>query len=139
MNTEPTSSGGSLLGGIAVFVAILVIIGGMIYMIGDLSTQRARAVADAENARAQAESARSYAQVEIAQAQVEKTRAHEAAQVEIARAHEEGSIERQQIFALTLKSMTAENQGTLTLLSVGVLILGILQLVQALTRPRGGQ
>ena len=54
------------------------------------------------------------------------------------RAHEAGSTERMQVFALTLKSLTAENQGTLTLLSVGVLILGILQLVQALTRPRGG-
>ena len=111
------SSRGILLGGVAVFVAILVIIGGMIYMIGDLSTQRARAVADAENARAQ-----------IAQAQVE-----------MARAHEEGSTERMQVFALTLKSLTAENQGAITLLSVGVLILGILQLFQVLTRPRGGQ
>ena len=116
MNDE-SSSGGGILAGIAVLVAILVIIGGMIYMIGDISAQRARAVADAENARAQ-----------IAQAQVE-----------MARAHEEGSTERMQVFALTLKSMTAENQGTLTLLSVGVLVLAILQLVQFMTRPRGGQ
>jgi uncharacterized membrane protein YraQ (UPF0718 family) len=116
MNAESSSGGGGILAGIAVLVAILVIIGGMIYMIGDLSAQRARSVADAESSRAQ-----------IAQAQVE-----------IARAHEEGSTERMQVFALTLKSLTAENQMTITLLSVGVLILGILQLVQTITRPRGG-
>ena len=128
MNDESSSGGGGILAGIAVLVAILVIIGGMIYMIGDLSTQRARAVADAENARAQIASAHAYAQTQIAQAQVE-----------MARAHEEGSTERMQVFALTLKSLTAENQGTLTLLSVGVLVLAILQLVQFVTRPRGGQ
>lgn len=127
MNDE-SSSGGGILAGIAVLVAILVIIGGMIYMIGDISAQRARAVADAENARAQIASAHAYAQTQIAQAQVE-----------MARAHEEGSTERMQVFALTLKSLTAENQGTLTLLSVGVLVLAILQLVQFMTRPRGGQ
>jgi hypothetical protein len=97
-------------------VLVVALIGGSFYLVGDLSTQRARAVADAESYRAQ-----------IAQAQVE-----------LARAHEEGSTERMQVFALTLKSLTAENQGTLTLLSVGVLILGILQLVQFVTRPRGG-
>lgn len=115
MNDQPSTSGSGILTGIAVLVAIVVIVGGMVYMIGDLGTQRARAVADAENARAS-----------IAQAQVE-----------IVRAHEAGSTERMQVFALTLKSLTAENQGTVTLLAVGVLLLGILQLVQAVTRPRG--
>lgn len=106
-----------IFGILAGIVIIIALIGGSLYMIGDLSTQRARAVADAENAR-----------VQIAQAQVE-----------MARAHEEGSTERMQVFALTLKSMTTENQGTITLLSVGVLVLAILQLVQFVTRPRGGQ
>jgi uncharacterized membrane protein YraQ (UPF0718 family) len=106
-----------IFGILAGIVLIIALIGGMVYMIGDLSTQRARAVADAEHEQ-------------TLQAQ---------AQVELARAHEEGSTERMQVFALTLKSMTAENQGTITLLSVGVLILGVLQLVQTLTRPRGGQ
>ena len=112
-----TQRGPSAVWGIlAGIVMIVALIGGSLYVIGDLSTQRARAVADAENARAQ-----------IAWSQVEMVRAHEA-----------GSTERLQVFALTLKSLTADNQVPLTLLSVGVLLLGILQLVQAVTRPRGG-
>jgi hypothetical protein len=109
-----TSPVWGILAGIVLIVAL---IGGSLYLIGDLSTQRARAVADAENARAQ-----------IAQAQVE-----------IVRAHEDGSTQRMQVFALTLKSLTSENQMPITFLSVGVLILGILQLLQFVTRPRGGQ
>jgi hypothetical protein len=121
MNDQTHSSGPSAVYGIlAGIVLIIALIGGSLYLIGDLSTQRARAVAEQWNARAQVETARAYAQVELA------------------RAHEAGSTERMQVFALTLKSLTADNQGTLTLLSVGVLILGILQLVQAITRPRGG-
>jgi hypothetical protein len=123
MNESEQSSGSGILGGVAVIVAILVIIGGMIYMIGDINAQRARAVADAETARAQIAQARA----QIAQAQVE-----------IVRAHEDGSTQRMQVFALTLKSLTSENQTPITLLSVGVLLLGILQLVQVITRPRGG-
>lgn len=124
MNEQSRSSG--ILTGVAVLVAILVIIGGMVYMIGDISAQRERAVAEQWNARAQVESARAYAQTQIAQAQVEMARAHEA-----------GSTERMQVFALTLKSFSSDNQLVLTLLSTGVLLLGILQLVQYLTRPRG--
>jgi hypothetical protein len=122
-NSGPSAIWGILAG----IVLIVALIGGSLYLIGDLGVQRARSVADVENARAQVETARAYAQTQIAQAQVE-----------MARAHEEGNTERMQVFALTLKSMTAENQMTITLLSVGVLILGILQLVQAITRPRGG-
>ena len=110
------SSPSPIYGILAGIVIIVALIGGSLYLIGDLSTQRARAVADAEHEQ----TLQAYAQVEIV------------------RAHESGSTERMQVFALTLKSLTAENQGTITLLSVGVLILGILQLIQALTRPRGG-
>jgi uncharacterized membrane protein YraQ (UPF0718 family) len=118
MNDLPTSGPNPVFGILAGIVLIIALIGGSIYLISDLSVQRERAVAEQWNARAQVESARAYAQVELA------------------RAHESGSTERMQVFALTLKSLTAENQGTITLLSVGVLLLGILQLVQALTRPR---
>lgn len=117
MNEQPTSGPSTVWGILAGIVLIIALIGGSLYMIGDLSTQRARAIADAEHEQ-------------TLQAQ---------AQVEIVRAHESGSTERMQVFALTLKSMTAENQGTITLLSVGVLVLAILQLVQFVTRPRGGQ
>ena len=90
-----------------------------------LPDRRSQHAAGAGRSRAmgcarQVESARAYAQTQIAQAQVEMARAHEA-----------GSTERMQVFALTLKSLTADNQGTLTLLAVGVLILAVLQLVQA--------
>jgi hypothetical protein len=112
MPTESSSIWGILAG----IVLIVVLIGGSVYAIGDLGVQRAHAVASAEAARAQ----QAYAQVEIV------------------RAHEAGSTERLQVFALTLKALTNDNQVAVTLLSVGVLLLGILQLVQVLTRPRGG-
>jgi hypothetical protein len=128
MNEQPSSGPSAVWGILAGIVLIVALIGGSLYMIGDLGVQRERARAEQWSSRSQVETARAYAQTQIAQAQVEMARAHEA-----------GSTERMQVFALTLKSMTAENQGTITLLSVGVLILGILQLVQALTRPRGGQ
>ena len=128
MSEQPNSGPSAVWGIMAGIVIIIALIGGSLYLIGDLSTERERAVAEQWNAKAQVETARAYAQTQIAQAQVEE-----------ARAHEEGSTERMQVFALTLKSMTAENQLPITLLSVGVLILGILQLVQTLTRPRGGQ
>ncbi len=118
---EQTQGGGGVWMALAVAVAIICIVGGMIYMIGDLSVQRERAVAAQWDARAQVESARAYAQVELA------------------RAHEAGSTERMQVFALTLRSFSSDNQVALTLLSVGVLVLGILQLVQVVTRPRGEQ
>jgi len=121
MNEQTTSGSSAVWGILAGIVLIVALIGGSIYLISDVGLQRDRARVQERNAQAQIEAARAYAQVEMT------------------RAHEEGSTERMQVFALTLKSMTAENQGTLTLLSVGVLILGILQLVQAVTRPRGGK
>lgn len=114
--TSATSPVWGILAGIIVIIAL---VGGGIYLIGDQSVRHAQAVASAEHARAAAEAARSYAQVEIA------------------RAHEAGSTERMQVFALTLRSFTADNTAALILLAVGVLILAVLQLVQALTRPRG--
>jgi hypothetical protein len=127
MNEQPTSGPSAIWGILAGIVLIVALIGGSLYLIGDISAQRERAVAEQWNARAQVESARAYAQTQIAQAQVE-----------IARAHEDGSTQRMQVFALTLKSLTSENQTPIMLLSVGVLILGILQLVQIIIRPRGG-
>lgn len=125
MSEQPQTS--AIWGILAAIVVIIALIGGSIYLIGDLSAQRERAVAEQWGARAQVESARAYAQTQIAQAQVEMARAHEA-----------GSTERMQVFALALRSFSSDNQLVLTLLSTGVLILGILQLVQYLTRPRGG-
>jgi hypothetical protein len=121
MNDQTNSGSSPVWGILAGIVLIVALIGGSLYLISDLGVQRDRARAQERSAQAQIESARAYAQVEMT------------------RAHETGATERMQVFALTLKSLTAENQMTITLLSVGVLILGILQLVQALTRPRGGQ
>lgn len=120
MNEQTHSSGPSAVYGIlAAIVLIIALIGGSLYLIGDISVQRERAVAEQWNARARAEEARAYAQVELA------------------RVHESASTERMQVFALTLKSFSTDNQLVLTLLSTGVLLLCILQLVQYMTRPRG--
>ena len=52
MNEQPNSGPSAVWGILAGIVMIVALIGGSLYLIGDLSTQRARAVADAENARA---------------------------------------------------------------------------------------
>jgi hypothetical protein len=105
---------------LSALIAVVVIVGSIIYMVNGQAVRIEDARAEQWTARAQAESARSYAQVEIA------------------RAHEAGATERAQVFALTLRSFTADNHLELTLVSVGVVLLAILQVVQILTRHGGG-
>jgi len=111
---------------LSALLALVVIVGSLLYLVNGQAARMEDARAEQWNARAQVEQARAYGQTQIAQAQVE-----------IARAHEEGSTERAQVFALTLRSFTADNHLELTLVSVGVVLLAILQVVQVLTR-RGG-
>ena len=108
------SSTSPVWGILAALMAAGIIIVAAVYAIGDVSARHTEAQAAIEQARAS-----------IAQANVE-----------IVRAHESGSTERMQVFALTLRSFSADNRTEMTLLSVGVIILAVLQLVQAVTKGR---
>ena len=127
MNDQTNSGSSAVWGVLAVVVIIIAIAGGSVYLISDRVAAGNQARAAQAQAEAQKEQAWAYAQTQIAQAQVE-----------LARAHEEGSTERMQVFALTLKAFSNDNQLVLTMLATGVLLFAILQLVQYLTRPRGG-
>jgi hypothetical protein len=118
MNESNTSS--SVWGILAGLALIVILLGGSVYLV-------AQQLSNAERARAEQWTARQS--IAVAQAY---------AQVEIARVHEAASVERAQVFALTLRSFTTDNSVQLTLLSLSVGVLAVLQLVQAVTRPRGG-